>query len=132
MQANPAGAGERYLSRGVTETSAYRLQTGVSSERHRVSRVGVAVVVAQAAARVKRNAGKTGKAAWGVLSLRIVVRVVRVVRVVCGGRAGITPPRVSIVVLFLAYELVALARCACGLWRRENLSRVLPPTTTRS
>ena len=74
---------------------------------------------------LRENAGKLEKPR-GEFSLRIVVRVflvVRVVRVVCGGRAGITRPRV-IVVLFLAYELVALARCACGLWRRENLSRV--------
>ena len=38
------------------------------------------------------------------------------------GRAS-PRPRVSIVVLFLAYELVALARCACGLWRREKLEQ---------
>ena len=86
---------------------------------------GVAVVVAQAAARVKRKRGKNWKSRVGspltaYRRSRLSRRSRRSRRLRGLGRAS-PRPRVSIVVLFLAYELVALARCACGLWRREKL-----------
>ena len=86
LQANPAGAGERYLSRGVTETSAYlSANRGVFGETSGQSRGESRSLSRKRRRGLRENAGKTGKAAWGVLSLRIVVRVFLVVRVVCGG-----------------------------------------------
>lgn len=123
LQANPGGRRRAVsVARGhrdlcVSICKQWYLRRDIGS----VAR-GVAVVVAQAAARVRKKAGKTGKAACGVLSPRIVVRVFLVVRVVRGGWGGHHAAHVYAknARLSVACDLVLPARCACGLRRREK------------
>ena len=117
---------EIWLARSASFADGFDLQTGVSSERHRVSRVG-----SRGRCRASGGAGFRKEEPRGEFltacrrSSFVVRRSSSFFLVVRGGWGGHHAAHgYRIVVLFVSRERVTLARCARGCGGAGNLRRV--------